>query len=122
MKNFSALLSCMFIVSCTAATNSEQTDSTYGFTEKNAIKVGGVTEGPLNQRAYLNSLTGPNGEEVYFERSGSCCQFKTSKGFLGSVMLDRYAVTYQGKKDTVYLYLNMYDSGKLKAPVGFKMK
>jgi hypothetical protein len=31
-------------------------------------------------------------------------------------------VTYDGKKDTVTLYLNMYDKAKLKAPLGFRFR
>jgi hypothetical protein len=37
-------------------------------------------------------------------------------------LLDKYAVTYEGTKDTVTIYLNMYDKAKTMAPVGFKMK
>jgi hypothetical protein len=37
-------------------------------------------------------------------------------------MLDKYQVTYQNKKDTVTLYINMYDKEPLKAPVGFKFR
>lgn len=95
--------------------------STYGYTEENAIKVGGLREGPTLQRRYLNSLTGPNGEKVSFNRMGSCCPFLTPNALFGnSGLLDRYAVTYEGKKDTVTLYLNIYDQAPLETPVGFK--
>ena len=103
-------------------TSSNSTDDTYGYSEKNAIKVGGFEQGPKNERDYLNSLTGPNGELVTFERKGSCCDFKTSNSPLGIGLLDVYKVWYTGKKDTVLLYINMYDKGKLKAPKGFIMK
>ncbi|MBD8082762.1 2-dehydro-3-deoxyphosphooctonate aldolase [Chryseobacterium sp. GCR10] len=97
-------------------------DETYGYTEKNPVKVGGATNGPSNERKYLNSLTGPNGEAVSFVRNGSCCAFSTKNSPFGGGLLDMYSVTYEGKKDTVTLYLNMYDKGKLKAPAGFKIK
>jgi len=102
--------------------DSPTTDSTYGFTEKNPVKVGGVGNGPLNERNYLNALTGPNGEKVSYERHGSCCEFKSKNSPFGMGLLDIYAVTYEGKKDTVTIYLNMYDKAKTMAPVGFKMK
>jgi len=102
--------------------DSSTADSTYGYTEKNAVKVGGVGNGPMNERNYLNALTGPNGEKVSFERHGSCCEFKSKNSPFGMALLDRYAVTYEGKKDTVTIYLNMYDKEKNMAPVGFKMK
>ncbi len=102
------------------------TDKTYGYSPKNPVEVGGVkdSEGPLNERRYLNALAGPNGEQVSYYRAGSCCAIKSDNdpfGF-GSVMLDNYRVTWENAKDTVSIYINMYDSGKLKAPVGFTIK
>lgn len=105
-----------------SSTDSSTMDSTYGFTEKNPIKVGGVGNGPLNERKFLDVLTEPNGEKVSYDRQGSCCEFKSKNSPFGMGLLDRYAVTYEGKKDTVMLYLNMYDKAKTVAPVGFKMK
>lgn len=100
------------------------TDQTYGFSEKNPIKVGGVdkSEGPLNERRFLNALAGPNGERVSYYRDGSCCPVDSKNGFMGKAMLDNYRVTWEGSKDTVSIYINMYDYGQLKAPVGFTIK
>lgn len=101
-------------------------DPTYGLSENNPIQVGGVDkgEGPLNERRFLNALAGPNGEEVTYFRAGSCCPTKSKKDPLGfgSVLLDNYRVTWKGSEDTVSIYINMYDQGKLKAPVGFTIK
>lgn len=101
-------------------------DPTYGYSEKNPIQVGGVAtkEGPINERRYLNALAGPNGEKVTYHRAGSCCPIKSKNDpfGLGQVMLDNYRVTWEGTKDTVSIYINMYDSGKLKAPKGFTIK
>ncbi|NHM02595.1 2-dehydro-3-deoxyphosphooctonate aldolase [Flavobacterium difficile] len=98
-------------------------DPTYGYSEKNPIQVGGVDKqtGPLNERRFLNALAGPNGEEVVYYRSGSCCPIKSKNDpfGLGQVMLDNYRVTWKGSKDTVSIYFNMYDYGSLKAPKGF---
>ncbi|WP_245766598.1 2-dehydro-3-deoxyphosphooctonate aldolase [Pustulibacterium marinum] len=101
-------------------------DTNYGYSEKKPVEVGGVSEqsGPMNERRYLNALAGPNGEQISYFRAGSCCPIKSNNdpfGF-GSVMLDIYRVTWEGKKDTVSIYINMYDSGELKAPVGFTIK
>ena len=100
------------------------TDETYGFSEKNPIEVGGVdkTEGPLNERRFLNALAGPNGEKVSYYRLGSCCPVESENGFMGMAMLDNYRVTWKGATDTVSIYINMYDYGELKAPVGFTIK
>lgn len=101
-------------------------DPTYGLSEKNPIQVGGVDKqsGPLNERRFLNALAGPNGEEVTYFRSGSCCSIKSKNDPLGfgRVMLDNYRVTWKGAKDTVSIYINMYDYGVLKAPKGFTIK
>lgn len=102
------------------------TDKTYGLTPKNPVEVGGAkdSEGVQNERRFLNALAGPNGERISYYRAGSCCPVKSDNdpfGF-GSVMLDNYRVTWENSKDTVSIYINMYDSGKLKAPVGFTIK
>lgn len=41
---------------------------------------------------------------------------------MGMAMLDNYRVTWEGSTDTVSVYINMYDYGELKAPVGFTIK
>lgn len=100
------------------------TDKTYGLSPKNPVQVGGVktSEGPKNERRYLNALTGPNGEKISYRRSGSCCPVPSENGFMGKAMLDNYRVTWENSKDTISIYINMYDFGKLKAPVGFGIK
>ena len=97
-------------------------DASYGYTEGNAIKVGGGFRGPLNERTFLSMLAGPNGEKVSYKRLGSCCSFKTLHAMIGdSGALDEYEVVIDGK-DTKILFLNMYDpGGTLKIPVGFTM-
>jgi len=98
------------------------TDNTYGYTEGNPIKVGGTESGPANERKYLNTLAGPNGEEISYVRVGSCCPFNTPNGLMGGGLLDRYEIKWSGQTAPVYLYLNMYDKEELKAPVGFTIK
>lgn len=98
-------------------------DKTYGYTEKNPIMVGGNNEGPKNERRFLNALTGPNGEEIEYLRIGSCCNFRTrNSSFGGGGLLDMYNINYEGLKDDLVLYINMYDSDTLKVPVGLELK
>lgn len=100
-------------------------DPTYGYAQENPIMVGGAKEGngPLNERRFLNALTGPNGEEVNYSRDGSCCHFATKNSPFGDAgLLDIYSITYSGLKEPIKLYINMYDSDTLKVPVGFKLK
>ncbi|MDC9723630.1 MAG: 2-dehydro-3-deoxyphosphooctonate aldolase [Urechidicola sp.] len=98
-------------------------DPTYGLTPKNPVEVGSEESGPKNERRFLNALSGPNGEAISYYRSGSCCPIKSDKAVFGDkVMLDNYRVTWKGSKDTISIYINMYDSGKLMAPKGFGIK
>ncbi len=139
MKRLIYMSLTFMLLSCTATKNSVKTqladnhtfilteistDPTYGLSEKNPIEVGGVdkSEGPLNERRYLNAIAGPKGEKVSYYRAGSCCPVKSKNGFMGMAMLDNYRVTWEGSKDTVSIYINMYDYGVLKAPVGFTIK
>lgn len=94
----------------------------YGYSEKNPIKVGGVANGPVNERKYLDRLTGPNGENITYVRLGSCCPFESRNGIMDMGMLDRYEITIEGKDEKKILYLNMYDKDKLFAPKGLLLK
>lgn len=117
---FSLILVSLFSCASQSGKTETSTDASYGYSKDNPIKVGGFDKGPANERNYLKSLTGPNGEKIWFERSGSCCNFETKNSPFGAGLLDIYKVTYENKKDTITLYINMYDKAKLKAPVGFK--
>lgn len=142
MKKLSLIVATLLFISCTTTKSTFtktnlldnntfelteiSTDPTYGLSEKNPIQVGGVSsnEGPKNERRFLNALAGPNGETVTYFRAGSCCPIKSKNDPFGtgSVMLDNYLVTWEGANDTVSIYINMYDSGILKAPKGFTIK
>ncbi|MDF2190237.1 hypothetical protein [Paraflavitalea sp. CAU 1676] len=99
-------------------------DSTYGYTVKSPIMVGGgLMNGAANEQRYLNGLQGPNGETISYHRLGSCCPFKTKNGLLGDGgLLDKYEVTWEGQDKPVILFINMYDAGDLKAPKGFTFR
>lgn len=99
-------------------------DKTYGYDKLNPIKVGGANDksGPLNERRFLNALFGPNNKKITYFRAGSCCAFKTPNGFNNIGLLDRYRLTEIGSKDTLDIYINMYDTGDLKIPYGLKAK
>jgi len=97
-------------------------DESYGYTQKNPIKVGNLDEGPKNERRFLNALAGPNGEKISYYRIGSCCEFNTKNSPFGVGLLDKYSVTYEGATKEIELYINMYDADVLKVPVGFTLK
>lgn len=112
--------------SCSTAKSTSSLSGTvaedYGYSEKNPVKVGGVGDGPANERKYLDRLTGPNGEQVKYQRQGSCCHFDSKNSPFGMGMLDIYEVEIVGDPVKKKLYLNMYDKDKLHAPKGFLLK
>jgi hypothetical protein len=91
---------------------------TYGFSQSNPIKVGGLTES--READYLNGLRGPAGEPIEYERIGSCCPFRTTNGFVGGIgLLDAFRVTYKGQSQAATLYIDFYDEESLNVPLGF---
>ena len=89
------------------------TDSTYGYSQENPIKVGGdAFEGPARERAYLDNLLGPNGESLSYERQGSLPTDTT--------ILDIYIITGSGINETIYL--DEYNYSEPQAPMGFTCK
>lgn len=93
----------------------------YGISEKYPVYVGGFKEGqgPSNQRRYLASLAGPQGEEIQFTRRGSCCPYESENGFGGIALLDIYEVWYEGLEEPILIYISFYEKEQLYIPQGF---
>ena len=90
----------------------DSADETYGYTQENAIRVGGdFFTGVAREREYLDTLRGPDGQIISYVREGSV--------FHEDVILDAYAITYAGLSGSIILYLDLYTFEKLYAPVGF---
>ena len=88
------------------------TDESYGFTEANAIRVGGgAFGGPSRAEAYLDTLRGPTGQAVTYARVGSQPFEET--------VLDAYEVTYEGAAQAAIVFVDQYAFETLYAPVGF---
>lgn len=128
MKNKIINIISFFIIAlllnaCSGATSSfSHTNLSYGYSKDYPIKVGGNGNGPRNEINFLSSLVGANGENLTFERSGSCCAFETKNSSFGTGMLDIYIVRFEGSDRKETLYLNMYDYETPKAPTGFRFK
>jgi len=119
---FALFVVALCMLSCGSAnTTTKVAADDYGYSQKNAIKVGGGGNGPTSEREYLNRLTGPNGESITYNRRGSCCAFDTPNSSFGG-MLDIYEVEVKGDSLKKILYLNMYDKEKVYAPKGFILK
>jgi hypothetical protein len=76
----------------------------------------------INQERFLNALTGPKGEKISFAKLESCCPFPTKRSEMGAGFLDVYEVKWDGLIKPVILYMNIYEKGALKVPVGFNLK
>lgn len=90
-------------------------DETYGYTQENAVRVGGgAFGGPSRAIAYLDTLQGPAGEAVTYHRIGSM-PFEDT-------ILDSYEVSYEGSAQPAVLFVDQYAFETLYAPVGFTCK
>lgn len=86
------------------------TDNTYGLSSDNPIRVGGGDfGGPPRERAYLDTLLGPNGETITYNRLGS--------SYFGEALLDVFEIS--GLDEKVTLYVDEYSYTEPLAPVGF---
>ena len=96
------------------------TDSTYGLTQGNPIRVGGgtggVTDGLLR---YLGALAGPHRERVAFRPLGRCCPFWIPGEANKVGLLEIYEISYDGIDRPVRIFVDAYNPGLPIAPVGF---
>lgn len=92
-------------------------DKDYALSGDNPAKVG--ERSVSNQRRFLASLAGPNGEELTFHRKGSCCAYESENGFGGAALVDIYMVSYEGLKEPIPIYISFYDYVTLYIPKGF---
>lgn len=99
----------------------------YGYTPATPVTLGVRNEyvSVTYPERYLNSLTGPKGEQLIYERVKSCCFFKTANSdpaYQNVGVLEIYKVSYEGLETPKLLYLNFFDDGKVFAPQGFLPK
>ena len=88
------------------------TDASYAFTQANAVRVGGgAFGGPGRANAYLDTLLGPAGQAVTYERIGSAP--------FDDTILDIYRLSYAGMAQPADIYIDQYAFETLYAPAGF---
>jgi hypothetical protein len=99
-------------------------NSKYGYDKDYPINVfyRNTRDESINQGRFLNALAGPKGEEITFKKLESCCPFPTKRSEMGAGFLDVYEVTWQGQKKPIILYVNIYEKGLLKIPMGLSLK
>ncbi len=95
---------------CTPATDPE-----YGLVVHKAVQIGGgALYMAARERRYLDSLKGPGGEPLTYNRRGS-----TGIKVNDSQPIDIWEVTWAGAPKPITLYLFAYMYGEPKVPVGF---
>jgi hypothetical protein len=101
-------------------------DVKYGYTSEFPIQVGGRVKGEqvLNERRYLNALTGPKGEQVIYKQLDSCCYLKKNlRGENQLTYLDKFEISYEGNPQRFIVFIDTFDRGEtLLAPKGFSFK
>lgn len=100
------------------------TDEKYAFNKDYPVNLGfeNETYSPKNIVYFFNSLVGPNGEKISYEKIDTCCPFPTKKSVMGAGTLEIYQVTFEGTDKKLILYLNIYEKGKVLCPKGFSIK
>jgi len=98
-------------------------DPKYGYNPDYPINVfyKNAKDETINQQRYLNALSGPKGEKLFFKKMEVCCPFPTKNIEMGGGFLDIYEVTWVGQKSPIKLYLNIYEKGELMVPMGFEL-
>lgn len=99
-------------------------DLKYGFNEEYPVNVFYVNSNDenLNASRYLNALAGPNGEKITYIKIESCCPFPTKRTEIGAGYLDIYELKWEGQKNPIRLYINIYERGYILIPIGLSIK
>ncbi|KOS05984.1 2-dehydro-3-deoxyphosphooctonate aldolase [Flavobacterium akiainvivens] len=99
-------------------------DEKYGYDADYPVNLGFMKfeTAEINVKRYFGAITGPNGEQVSYNKVDVCCPFPTEKYNMGAGMLDIYEVTWQGLAAPKRIYINLYEKGQILAPQGFAVK
>lgn len=99
-------------------------DKKYGYDKDYPINIffNNTKNETVNQQRFLNALAGPNGEKITFNKLESCCPFPTKRSELGAGFLEVFELKWNGQKEPLQLYLNIYDKGLLMVPMGLTLK
>jgi hypothetical protein len=100
------------------------TDKKYGYDKDYPVNLfyKNTKNDTINQQRFLNALAGPGGEQIKYKKVETCCPFPTKRNEMGAGLLDIYEITWSGQAKPVRLYLNIFEKGFLKVPVGFTLR
>jgi len=99
-------------------------DKKYGYNPDYPVNLffRNTTNDSINQKRFLNALAGPQGQAITYKKLESCCPFPTKRTEMGAGFLDVYELYWLGQEKRVKLYLNMYEKGNVRVPVGLTLK
>lgn len=104
--------------------NAYSKDKKYGYDKDYPINVfyKNTKDENLNARRFLDALSGPKGEKIKYTKLESCCPFPSKKATVGAGFLDIYEISWEGQKESIKLYVNIYEKGYLLVPIGLSIK
>lgn len=98
-------------------------DKTYGFSNKNPVKVGAGSNGGLeNEQTYLDLLRDDSGHPISYVFKGKCCDYFSKKAQGGKGFLSQYEINYKLKNGTskiTTIFLNQFEFEQPKVLLGF---
>lgn len=99
-------------------------DGKYGYDPDYPVNLGflPIQSGEINVNRYFGALSGPQGQQITYERVDSCCPFPSKKNDMGAGIIDIYEVRWEGLKEPKRLHVNLYEKGKVMAPQGFGIR
>lgn len=100
------------------------TDKKYGYDKDYPINIfyGNTKQENVNQLRFLNALAGPKGEKITYTKLESCCPFPTKRSEMGAGFLDIFQLRWEGQREPIILYINIYEKGVLMVPMGLTLK
>ncbi len=100
------------------------TDSKYGYDMDFPINMGYIHERQedINIQYFFNGLEGPKGQKISYKKVDTCCPFPTKNSLMGAGTIGIYEITFEGSKEKITLYINIYEKGKILCPKGFSIK
>lgn len=100
------------------------TDKKYGYDPDYPVNIffRNTVNDTINQRRFLKALAGPKGEEISYVKVGTCCPFPSAHSVVGAGFLEIYEIKWKNQVQPLKLYLNIYEKGAIKVPVGLSLK
>lgn len=96
-------------------------DAGYGLTAHNPVKAGPWHRADPIHILFLNSLRGPQGQALAYERLGSCCM-ADAPAPTRPRLLDIYRIRVDGSDKDTHLFVDNYSDGPPQIPAGFQQR